>query len=86
MEAPPPVLTYEDVLLMLVRQLNDEQRDLLLIYARALKSRPPEMSGEEAFRLAEELAFDPAELAVMEQAINEMFEPHLLAEEEVVHE
>jgi hypothetical protein len=76
--------TVEAEIIEMMRDMNDRQREQVLTYARALLSRPEAISGDDAIRIAEELAFDPDELTVMEQAINEVFEPHLYQAKEKV--
>jgi hypothetical protein len=64
-------ITLEQELLEQVRKLDRNQQHRVVAYARALHTRPKGISGKEAIRIAREIAFDPAELAVMQQAIEE---------------
>jgi 7,8-dihydro-6-hydroxymethylpterin-pyrophosphokinase len=67
-------IPWEQELLEAARQLDKEGQCRVLAYARALRTRPRGLSGKEALRIAREINFDPAELAVMQQAIEEEFE------------
>lgn len=60
---------HEESLIALTRQLDDEAFRRLLTYARALKSRPPGISGEEAIRIAQEINWDKDDLAEVAAAI-----------------
>ena len=67
-------IIYEQEILEHLRKLDQEQQRRVLSYTRALGKRPKGISGKEAVRIAREINFDPAELALMQQAIEEEFE------------
>ena len=62
-------MLYEQEILAELRKLQPEQQRKVLAYTRALQTRPKGISGKEAIRIAREINFDPAELALMQQAI-----------------
>ena len=66
--------TFEQELLDAARQLDREQQRRVLIYARALRTRPKGLSGQEFLERTKDIRIDPDDLNRMSQAIEEAFE------------
>jgi hypothetical protein len=67
-------ITFEQELLEAARQLDKEGQRRILAYARALRTRPKGLSGQEFLERTKDIHIDPDDLRRMEQAIEEAFE------------